>query len=50
MLEIKTATHDLPVIAKSNRVRDRSWGIKKPRTIRAWRSFKGVAVFADRER
>ncbi len=28
----KTDKHDLPTIAKSNRVRDRSWGIKRRRS------------------
>lgn len=48
--KIKTATHDLPVIAKSNRTRDRARGIYKPRTITGWRSFNGEKVFAPRER
>ncbi len=48
--KIKTASYDIPTVAKSNRVRDRARGIYKPRTIRAWRSFGGIAVFANRER
>jgi 5-methylcytosine-specific restriction protein A len=37
-------------IAKSNRVRNRNIGIKKPRTIRAWRKFDGTPVYASRDR
>lgn len=48
--KIKTADYDLPAIAKSNRTRDRARGIYKPRSITAWRSFNGTAVFASRER
>lgn len=39
-----------PVIAKSNRVRAKYIGYKKPRSIRAWRKFNGTPVFATRER
>lgn len=42
--------NDIKTIAKSNRTRDRARGIYKPRSITGWRSFRGVAVFADRER
>lgn len=38
------------VVAKSNRQRDRNVGIKKPRTIRAWRRFDGSPVYAKAER
>jgi len=38
------------VIAKSNRVRNRHLGIKKPRTMTRWRNFKGEIVTATRER
>jgi 5-methylcytosine-specific restriction endonuclease McrA len=46
----KTRTHDVPRIAKMKRIRDRNDGIKKPRTIRAWRKFDGSIVYAERER
>ena len=46
----KTAQVDIPAIAKSNRIRKRQAGLKKPRTIRAWRKFNGERVFASRER
>jgi len=36
--------------AKIYRVRTKHLGIKKPRTIRAWRKFDGRPVFARRER
>lgn len=36
--------------AKINRVRAKHLGLKKPRTIRAWRRFDGTKVFAGRER
>jgi hypothetical protein len=39
-----------PVIAKSNRVRAKHIGVKKPRSIRAWRKFNGSRVYATRER
>lgn len=35
---------------KSNRLRMRHIGIRKPRRIRAWRKFDGTKVFATRER
>lgn len=38
------------VIAKSNRQRAGNVGIRKPRTIRAWRRFDGTPVYAERER
>lgn len=43
----KTGTQDIPAIAKSNRVRRRHVGIKKQRTIRAWRNMRGEIVRAD---
>lgn len=45
----KTA-RDVAEKAKNDRVRKRHLGIKKPRTIRAWRKFNGQPVFAMRER
>lgn len=45
----KTAL-DVKLKAKIARVRKRHLGIKKPRTIRAWRRFDGSPVYADRER
>jgi 5-methylcytosine-specific restriction protein A len=45
----KTAD-DLANIAKAKRRQRRHIGVKKPRSIRAWRKFNGTAVFADRER
>lgn len=46
----KTRRCDVPAIAKAKRIEDRQRGIKKPRSIRAWRRFNGTPVFADRER
>jgi hypothetical protein len=46
----KTGGRDVPAIAKSNRVRLRHAGIRKDRTIRAWRSFDGKPVFRFRQR
>lgn len=46
----KTADEDVPAIAKAKRRYRRAAGIKKPRTIRAWRKFNGDVVLADRER
>ncbi len=45
----KTAA-DVKQKAKNDRVRKRHLGIKKPRTIRAWRKFNGEVVHAPRER
>jgi len=45
----KTA-EDVKQKAKNDRVRKRHLGIKKPRTIRAWRKFNGEIVHAERER
>jgi 5-methylcytosine-specific restriction protein A len=46
----KTSRNDIPAIAKTKRIRDRNIGIRKPRTIRAWRRFNGTPVYASRER
>ncbi|WP_245329133.1 HNH endonuclease [Bradyrhizobium centrolobii] len=45
----KTA-RDVAEKAKNDRVRKRHLGIKKPRTIRAWRRFDGSPVYAGRDR
>lgn len=45
----KTAA-DVAQKAKNDRVRKRHLGLKKPRTIRAWRRFDGTPVFAARQR
>jgi 5-methylcytosine-specific restriction protein A len=45
----KTAL-DVKLKAKVASVRKRHLGIKKPRTIRAWRRFNGEIVHAERER
>lgn len=47
--KIKTKA-DVREKAKVARIRKRHIGIKKPRTIRAWRKFSGEIVFADRSR
>jgi len=41
---------DRRVKAKDDHVRKRHLGIKKPRTIRAWRKFDGSPVYASRQR
>lgn len=41
---------DVALKAKNYRVRKKHIGIKKPRTIRAWRKFDGTPVFAGRAR
>lgn len=43
----KTSKDDVPAIAKSKRVRRRHVGVKKQRTIRAWRKFDGSIVRVD---
>jgi 5-methylcytosine-specific restriction protein A len=48
--DAKTRGSDVPTIAKVKRIRNREAGIKKPRTITGWRSFKGERVYAPRER
>lgn len=40
----KTYRRDIPAVAKSNRIRNRHIGIRKDRTIRAWRNFRGEIV------
>jgi 5-methylcytosine-specific restriction endonuclease McrA len=47
--KVKTA-QDLAQKSKDYRVRAKHSGIKKPRTIRAWRKFNGEIVHAERER
>ena len=46
----QTYKTDIPLIAKSKRIRKREAGVKRPRTIRQWRRFNGTPVFASRER
>lgn len=46
----KTATKDVPAIAKTKRIQDRQKGIKRPRTMTRWRKFSGEIVHATRER
>lgn len=46
----KTKSQDMPRITKGRRIRRREAGIKKPRTIRAWRKFDGTPVHASRHR
>ena len=41
---------DRRVKAKTDKVRKRHLGIKKKRSIRAWRKFDGSPVYASRER
>lgn len=41
---------EAPVKAKSDRVRANHLGVRKPRSIRAWRKFDGTKVYASRER
>jgi 5-methylcytosine-specific restriction enzyme A len=41
---------EAPVKAKSDRIRAKHLGIKKPRTMRRWRKFNGQIVVAERER
>lgn len=45
----KTAA-DMATIAKSNRVRARHMGVRKPAKFRGWRKFNGEIVYADDER
>ena len=46
----QTYGKDIPAIAKSRRIRAREAGVRKPRSIRAWRRFNGERVYAPRER
>jgi hypothetical protein len=48
--DIKTRTKDVPAIAKAKRLERRRAGVKKPRTITAWRRFDGSIRYAGRER
>lgn len=41
---------DMRIKSKNARVRKRHVGIRKPRTIRAWRKFNGEPVYAGRQR
>lgn len=47
--KFKTA-EDVKQKAKNDRVRKKHLGIKKQRTIRAWRKFNGEIVHAERDR
>ena len=47
---IQKTVAEAPVKAKSDRQRAKHLGIKKPRTIRAWRKFNRTPVYASRER
>jgi len=47
---VKTAKEDVPAIAKAKRRELSRIGVKKPRSIRAWRKFNGTPVYASRER
>lgn len=40
---------DVKLKAKVAKVRKRHLGIKKPRTIRAWRKFDGTPVYASKD-
>ena len=46
----KTTKADIPRIAKANRNYRKSHGIKKNRSITAWRKFDGTIVRASRAR
>ena len=47
----KTSLHDLPRIAKANRIRDKHIGIRrKNRSILSWRKFDGSIVHKPKER
>lgn len=46
----KKTAGDVRLKAKNDRVRKKHFGIKKPRTIRSWRRFDGMPVYAGRER
>lgn len=41
---------DVALKAKTDRIRKRHLGIKRPRTIRAWRRFDKTPVYAARDR
>ena len=42
----KTFKSDVPRIAKVKRLKRKAAGVRKPRTIRAWRRFSGEIVYA----
>lgn len=46
----KTRAQDIPAIARAKRRERRHLGIRRPRTIRAWRKFDGTPVYAEKER
>lgn len=46
----KTSKGDVPRIAKAKRQKRYAAGVRKPRTIKAWRRFSGEIVYAGRER
>lgn len=46
----KTDKEDIPRIAKAKRQQRYAAGVKKPRSLRAWRRFGGAIVHASRER
>lgn len=46
----KTALKDVPAIAKSNRIRLTAAGIRRQRSITAWRNFAGEIVRKPRAR
>lgn len=44
------SARDVKIKAKVARVQKKHRGLKKPRTIRAWRRFDGSPVYAERDR
>jgi 5-methylcytosine-specific restriction protein A len=46
----QTCKTDVPMIAKSKRIRAREAGVRKPRSIVSWRKFSGEIVRRPRER
>jgi 5-methylcytosine-specific restriction endonuclease McrA len=46
----KTASEDVPAIAKSNRIRRETAHIRRTRKITAWRNFSGEVVRKPKER
>jgi len=44
--KVKTSKQDIPAIAKSNRIRRRHIGIKKPPSFKGWRKMNGQVVWA----
>jgi len=46
----KKTAQDVKLKAKTDRIRKRHLGIKKPRTITGWRNMRGQPVYATRER